>query len=82
MTKKFCTYALDLPVPQAKMPVVADVVEAALVEHEGELQPALVLEDGKAVVLSYGQMTALATLFRDWTTMIGPRVETKHAVKA
>lgn len=50
-------------------PATAPVVEAALVQFEGSMQPALLLEDGAAVVLSFEQMRELSNAFAEWQRM-------------
>lgn len=50
-------------------PATAPVVEAALVQHAGEAQPGLVLEDGSVVVLSFAQMHELRRAFDEWSRM-------------
>lgn len=50
-------------------PATAPVVEAALVQFEGSMQPALLLEDGAAVVLSFEQMRELSNAFDEWRRM-------------
>lgn len=50
-------------------PATAPAVEAALVQWEGSMQPALLLEDGAAVVLSFEQMRELFSVFDEWRRM-------------
>ncbi len=71
MNKRSCIYAVRQPdKPAFRMEETAPLVEAALVTTlEGEVQPALILKDGKALVLSVEQICVLHKLFKDWASL-------------
>ncbi len=69
---KTCSYILPpLGVPETKsFPVQAPVIETAMVMHEGEMQVALLLSDGSAVVVSFDQALLLNKAWRDWVRFV------------